>query len=163
MFYDQQQRFRLSVAFHCKWLLIFRKFELQKTGMEKLFRLLLFFFFFLFFYSFFACTNQKKSAINSSAAAETKSTMPSPVDFEKEGYVKATVVDSELSACPYLLQLEPVLNGPEVLIRLEPTNLKEEFKKDQLPVWIKYVPQKGAVSTCMAGTIVELSDIQIRK
>lgn len=127
--------------------------------MKKIFAPLLFFFFLLLFSS---CCGKKKSATTTSGATETKSSQVSQRDFEKEGYVKATVVDSELGGCKYLLQLEPIPNGPEVLVRLEPTNLQEEFKKDQLAVWIKYAPKKAAVSTCMAGPIVELADIQIR-
>lgn len=84
-------------------------------------------------------------------------------DFEKEGYVKATVIYYEIDACKYILQLIPDPNGPDVLKQLEPTNLKEEFQQDQLAVWIKYIPKKNAVSACMAGQIVELSDIQMCK
>ena len=128
--------------------------------MKKIFALSLFFFFLL---SFSSCCSKKKPVTTASAVTEIKDSQVSQRDFEKEGYIKATIVASEVSACQYLLQLEPVPNGPEVLVRLEPTNLQEEFKKDQLAVWIKYALKKGAVSTCMAGPIVELSDIQIRK
>lgn len=78
------------------------------------------------------------------------------MDFAAEGYLKATVIYYEVDACKYVLQLEDAK-------KLEPVNLKEEFKKDQLPVWIKYLPKKNTVSICMAGTIVELTDIQLRK
>ena len=77
-------------------------------------------------------------------------------DFEAEGYTKATVISYEIDGCTYLLKLSDEK-------KLEPTNLSADFKKDQLAVWIKYVPKKGGVSICMAGQMVEISDIQIRK
>lgn len=104
---------------------------------------------------FFSCCCAKKTAA-------THANTTTKRDFEKEGYVKATVIFYEIDACKYVLQLEPDLNGPDVIIKLEPVNLKDEFKKDQLLVWIKYEEKKGAVSICMAGKIVELSDIQLR-
>jgi len=78
-------------------------------------------------------------------------------DFEKEGYEKAIVIYYELDACKYLLQL---YNEK----KLEPTPaLAPEFQKDQLMVWVKYVDKKDGMSVCMAGKMVEISDIQIRK
>jgi len=103
-----------------------------------------------------SCCCKKKAAAQNPAPTEVKR------DFEKEGYVKATVIFYEVDACKYLLQLEPELNGPDVLKRLEPTILKEEFKKDHLLVWIKYIPKKGGVSICMAGQMVDLTDILLR-
>jgi hypothetical protein len=47
--------------------------------------------------------------------------------------------------------------------KLQPYNLSDEFKKDQLTVWVKYVPKKNVFNSCMAGQVVELSDIQLRK
>lgn len=78
------------------------------------------------------------------------------IDLEVEGYTKATVISYEVDGCTFLLQLADEK-------KLEPTNLSADFKKDRLAVWIKYVPKKGAVGICMAGQIVELSDIQIRR
>ena len=77
-------------------------------------------------------------------------------NFEKEGYSKATVISYELDGCTYMLQLDNEQ-------KLEPANLAAEFKKDKLAVWIKYSPKKNAASVCMAGQIVEISDIQLRK
>jgi hypothetical protein len=45
---------------------------------------------------------------------------------------------------------------------MQPTNLPEEFEKDQLPVWIKFQYKKGAVGVCMSGRIVNLLDIKLR-
>lgn len=98
---------------------------------------------------FSACHCKKK------AGGETKSELIQR-DFEKEGYAKATVKASELAGCNFLLKLENNKN-------LEVSGLTEEFQKDNLAVWIKYSIKKNAVSTCQAGQMVELSDIQLRQ
>ena len=77
-------------------------------------------------------------------------------DFPAEGYVKATVIHYELDGCGYLLQLE---DGK----KLEPDALPESFRKENTLVWIKYEIRKGATSICMAGIMVTVADIQIRK
>lgn len=73
----------------------------------------------------------------------------------KEGYIKATVVNLTLDGCSWMLQLE---DGK----KLEPVNLKEEFKKDKLNVWIQYQVKKGGMSVCMAGEVITISDIKLR-
>jgi hypothetical protein len=91
------------------------------------------------------------------ATSDAKATTEVPRDFAKEGYVQATVIYYEMDACKYLL----LVNGEK---KLEPsTSLAPDFQKDQLAVWIKYAPKKGGVSACMAGQVVDISDIQIRK
>jgi len=125
--------------------------------MKKIF--LFIFLLFIIDSSFFlaSCCGKKNVVSQNTATTEVKR------DFEKEGFVKATMVYYELDACKYILQLVSDPNGPDVIKQLEPTNLKEEFQKDQLAVWIKYTPKKGGVSACMAGQMVDLTDIQIRK
>ncbi|MBI4930448.1 MAG: hypothetical protein HY841_06780 [Bacteroidetes bacterium] len=98
---------------------------------------------------FSSCHCKKKTTTDTVTSIEQKR------DFEKEGYTKATVIYYEVSGCEYILKLEDEK-------KLEPTNLSLGFKKDLLSVWIKYIPKKNAVSTCMAGQIVELTDIQGR-
>lgn len=87
---------------------------------------------------------------------ETKTTTEVKRDFEKEGFVKATVINYTVDGCNFLLQLADEK-------KLEPTNLSADFKKDNLAVWVKYISKKGGMSVCMAGQIVEISDIQLRK
>ncbi len=78
-------------------------------------------------------------------------------DFEAEGYVKAMVIYYDLDACRYLL----VLTNEK---KLEPSaELPTAFQNDKLTVWLKYAPKKGGVSVCMAGQMVDIADIQIRK
>lgn len=111
---------------------------------------ILFFFLIVIFSFAMAACHCRKNAADSKTTSEVKR------DFEKEGYIKATVINYTVDGCSFLLKLE----GDK---KLEATNLAAEFKKDQLTVWIKYAPNKKAVSICMAGPIVDLSDIQIRK
>ena len=70
------------------------------------------------------------------------------------GYTKATVIDSrELDGCTFLLELP---DGT----KLEPTNLPDAFKKHNLAVKIKYIPNKEVVSICMAGKMITITDIK---
>lgn len=76
------------------------------------------------------------------------------VDYSQQGYVKATVIKYEVESCGYILQLE----GEK---KLMPQNLADEFKKDQLTIWIKYeTVKKPPMTTCMAGTVVKLTDVK---
>ncbi|MDP2387780.1 MAG: hypothetical protein Q8M29_15515 [Bacteroidota bacterium] len=81
-------------------------------------------------------------------------TKKAAADYTKEGYVKATVIKYEVESCGYILQLE----GEK---KLMPQNLADEFKKDKLVIWIKYeTPKKQPMTTCMAGTVVKLTDVK---
>ncbi len=109
------------------------------------------------FFSFFvtACCSKKKAAVSSETKTKTSATQPK-IDFEKNGYVKASVINYEVDGCGFLIQLE---DGK----KLQAANLSSEYRKDKLPVWVKYTPKKGGMSVCMAGQMIELSDIQLRK
>lgn len=100
--------------------------------------------------SFFlaACCGKKKAIAQSSKEIKR--------DFENEGYIKATVIFYEVSGCEYVLKLEDEK-------KLEPSNLAADYKKDQLAVWLKYISKKGGMSVCMAGQMVDIIDIQLRK
>ncbi len=70
------------------------------------------------------------------------------------GYQKAKIINlTGVDGCGYEIELS---NGQ----RLEPTNLSSEFKKDSLPVLIKY-KEKSVNSVCMIGKGIELTDIKI--
>lgn len=114
---------------------------------------ILFLAFLLFNFSFLivSCHCKKKTAETTTATPEVKR------DFAKEGYVAATVMFSDLETCEYLL----VLASEK---RLEPSvSLPAAFQQDKLFVWIKYAEKKGGMSVCMAGTLVDIADIQLRK
>jgi hypothetical protein len=102
-------------------------------------------------FSFIENNEAKKVKIESGASSDSFK-----MDFEKEGYAKATIISYQVDGCTFILQLS---DGK----KLQPYNLSDEFKKDQLTVWVKYVPKKNVFNSCMAGQVVELSDIQLRK
>ena len=78
-------------------------------------------------------------------------------DFIKEGYIRAYIKDMRaLDGCDHLLVLD---SGK----KLQPTKLAEDFKQDNLKVWIKYSVAKGLAGICMSGTIVNLSAIEKRQ
>jgi hypothetical protein len=94
---------------------------------------------------------------NTPAVSQAKPIVSLPsINFEQEKYIKGTVILLELDGCNYMVQLE---SGN----KLEPVNLVEEFKKENLPVWIKYEVLKNASSICMAGEIVKVIDIKKRE
>jgi hypothetical protein len=97
-----------------------------------------------------SCCSTKKTT------ATTDTTKQQAPDYAKEGYVKATVIHLELDGCNFLLKLD---SGK----RLEAIGLPEELKQENMQVWIKYVPNKDVMSTCMAGDIVKLTDYKIAK
>lgn len=93
--------------------------------------------------TFQACTIFKKSP--------DSSTGPSlPFD----GYTKATVIKYSVDGCSWMLQLE---DGK----KLEPKKIKEEFKLENLKVWIQYDVYKD-YSFCMAGDMVVVNKIALR-
>ena len=80
-------------------------------------------------------------------------------NYEKEGYVKAEVLDFKLDGCSFLIEL----NDKEKT-KITPDKLADEFKKDKQKVWVKYRPVKKQLpSTCMAGKQVEIIDVKKRK
>lgn len=58
-------------------------------------------------------------------------------DFRAEGYVATTIIYDKTasSPCDYLLEAK----GGEIL---EAMDLPEEFKKDGVKLWVKYIPQR---------------------
>lgn len=96
-----------------------------------------------FAFAIFACTAKQKSL---------------KTNYAKEGYVKAVVKKYEVENCGFLIELTDAERT-----RLAPDKLSDEFKKDQLKVWVKYtVAKKQMPGTCMAGKQSEIVDIQKR-
>lgn len=111
------------------------------------------------------CKKKTTSAASATAAATTSTTLSDEEiakiqeqqkKYADEGYIKARIVSMELDGCSYMILLG---DGS----KLEPTNLLQEFKKDKLDVWIKYTAKKGGMSICMAGQLVDITGIQLRK
>jgi len=105
---------------------------------------------------FLTLSCSKKSVPASEVKNEATEQKIAERDYEKEKFVRATVVDmTGLDGCQFLLKLE----GGK---KLEPLNLDPAYKKDGLPVWIRYIASKGSVSICMAGKMVKLIAIEKR-
>ncbi len=96
---------------------------------------------------FSGCSTQKH--LPQSVSANT------PIrDYAAEGYIQATVTLYDVDGCKWLITLS---DGK----RLIPSPvLAEGFARDGLKVWLKYSLKKGAVGTCMAGAIVEITAIE---
>jgi hypothetical protein len=117
------------------------------------------FFFLIFTFSLLviSCHCKRKAVYGDKTTSEEKGGLQGEKrDFIKEGYQKATVINYTVDGCTFLLELEDNR-------KLEPVNLAADFKKDKLEVWIKFIAKKDGVSACMAGSMVELSDIRLRK
>lgn len=78
------------------------------------------------------------------------------INYQQEGYIPGTIVDmTGLDGCNFMIKLE---NGK----KLEPDKLEDQFKQNDLPVWIKYSIPKSAMGICMSGQMVILTAIQKR-
>lgn len=93
------------------------------------------------------------------SSCSKKTTAPVKADDSPAGpgkLTEATVIDySEVAGCTFLLQLN---NGE----KLEPSNLFSEFKKDKLEVLIRY-QVTDMMSVCMAGKVVSIEHIELKK
>ncbi|MGZ3864859.1 MAG: hypothetical protein ACXVC6_11235 [Bacteroidia bacterium] len=80
------------------------------------------------------------------------------INYAKEGYEKATVINYNVDGCGFMLQLMDKRKS-----KISPDKFPDEFKKEKMKVWIKYASaKKQPVTTCMAGHFCELIDIQKR-
>lgn len=69
-----------------------------------------------------------------------------PITMETEGTIEDA---SKLDGCTFLIKLS---DGQ----KLQPVNLGEEFKVNNLAVTFKYKTKPDMMSACMSGTIVEI-------
>ncbi len=77
-------------------------------------------------------------------------------DFSKQNYIPAKVVlQTELAGCGYMLALE---DGS----MLQPINLNDTLKQNDLKLWIKYRHEKNAMSVCMMGVVVKIDEVKLR-
>ncbi len=79
----------------------------------------------------------------------------SDADMEKQGFVKAMVIEMQLDGCTFMVQQESDKKN------LEPDGLQPEFQHDSMKVWIKYTAE-DRMSVCMAGETIKLIDIKKR-
>ena len=109
-----------------------------------------------FFISICACSTKKNNAIKEKAESEI--VMDSISDeLIKDGFKKAIIVfsDQKEAPCKYLMQIENDL-------LIEPLHeLEESFKIGELPVWVKYHPQRR-MSRCSNAQPVEIISLKKR-
>lgn len=111
------------------------------------------YYYFTFVFFLFSCS-AVKAPVN---ASDEKEKQPPDSDYVARGYTKATVIDlSGLDGCKFLLKLE---DGS----RLQPENLDSAFAKENNPVWVKFYLRKNAMSICMAGKAVHITEILQRE
>jgi hypothetical protein len=102
----------------------------------------------LFFLSF---------SVNAQENTQSK-TKPEKINFAKEGYEKALVINYQVDGCGFMLQLMDKRKS-----KISPDKLPDEFKVEKMKVWIKYASaKKQPVTTCMAGHFCDLIDIKKR-
>jgi hypothetical protein len=81
---------------------------------------------------------------------------PAAVKRMWDGYKKAEVINYAVDGCSWMIKLE---DGT----KLQPLDLQQEFKKNNLKVWIKYEVKKGNPGVCMAGEMITINAIELRK
>ncbi|HEY6161008.1 MAG TPA: hypothetical protein VI112_07290 [Bacteroidia bacterium] len=89
-------------------------------------------------------------------SCKPKSKVGNDKDYGAMGYTPATVVDYEVDGCMWMIQTE---DGK----KYEPNNLPEDFRTDKKKVWVKYEVQKKAVTICMGGEVIKITDIKPRQ
>lgn len=109
-----------------------------------------------FFGFFISC---KTTTTNSNSIHENteNSSGKSTLTLMSEGYVKASVLDKTDSYdCGFIIALE---EGEKFLY---PLHLKEEFKKNDLKVWVLYRPIRPIQANCPDAMPVELEGMEFR-
>jgi len=102
-----------------------------------------------------SCSHKTSTSTSNNPDKLTGEESVALIDFEKRGYVKASVVDrSALDGCGFMLKL--AASGKF----LEPDKLDDAFHIDGALVWIKYSIRKGGASICMSGTMINLNAIE---
>jgi hypothetical protein len=83
-----------------------------------------------------------------------KQVIPEKTNLLRTEFTAATVINHTVDGCSWMIKLE---DGK----LLEPVNLKDEFKKENLKVWIQYKHYDN-FSFCMAGEMVTITAIEVR-
>ncbi len=83
---------------------------------------------------------------------------PRKINYKKEGYIKAQIINYNVDGCGFLIELCDKKKS-----KFAPEKLADNLKKDKQKIWIKYtLAKKQPMSTCMAGKLIEVLDIQKR-
>ena len=116
-----------------------------------------------------ACkTNKENSTATATATAtdtatatanttQEDSTLKEETNWSQRKYKAGVIFKPEdIAGCDYVIKME---DGRV----LEPINLVDSLKKNNLRIWLRYHPAETQVSVCMMGAIVMLDDVQYRK
>lgn len=102
---------------------------------------------FAFVFCVAAACNSSKQPQEDTAAKAAKAQM-----MTEAGFKSATViVQPQESGCPVVIKIDNTY--------VDPIDLKDEFKVDQLAVWVKYTPLRRMNRCDMAGP-VSITEIQ---
>lgn len=83
---------------------------------------------------------------------------PKKINYKKEGYQKARIINEQLDGCGLMIRLE---DKAKTILR--PQNLKEDFAIEKLKIWIKFsYPKKEVPNICMRGKEIVIEDIRKR-
>lgn len=103
-----------------------------------------------------SCNKKSGTSSETNTPVEKTTEKTNEAALIKDGFVKASIIDKTgLDGCSFMIKLENEL-------LLESNSIKEEFKKDSLKIWVKYIPKKGAMSICMSGKMVDIVAIKLR-
>jgi len=105
----------------------------------------------IFIIVFSACAGGKDASKTNMADSKSRTEQ----QWLANGYSAGIIQDfSSLDGCGFLI----IINNVELL----PKNLSEEFKENNLSVWVKYHNAKSTQTTCMKGKPILIDDIKLR-
>ena len=111
--------------------------------------------FFVLIISNGCCSQKEKATLQKETIVQIEK--KSEKEMLNQGYIQASVIyDKEKAVpCSYLIKLNNSMY-------IEPLReLKNEFKHDNMPIWVKYHPQRR-MSNCGHAQPVEIIGIEVR-
>lgn len=90
-------------------------------------------------------------------SCKTKKSAQENDEAKFSNYQKATIIKNDMDGCSWMIVLD---SEPEK--KLEPVNLKEEFKVENQKIWLQYKVHNG-MSICMMGQMINITAIEKRK
>jgi len=118
---------------------------------------------FLFSLGVFSCGTSTKTTTNeniNTTETTTSETTMSDKEMIAEGYQQGVMVYSDKEGdCPYTVQMK----GDKMeFYYLDPTNLKDSFKKDSLKIWLKFNGLR-IMNRCDKATPIEVIEMKKRE
>ncbi len=109
----------------------------------------------------FACGTVPKSDadLETNSAAEIEAKKEMAAQMLADGYLPGRIIYSDLADdCEYAIQFK---DGEKDFYYVDPVNLPEEFRRDNVTVWVKYRNLRR-MSRCEKADPVELTKIENR-